>query len=311
MSSKLSVLLWPLMIAFLVFLRFDIPASAQQCRGGPSVCRASAPAGALLHQPNSRGRLVWTTACGPNSSSAGPDPICREISACPAAGGFGKFLQAVTFDCKTKHFDGYFGLDGMTFGILDWTSNNLPPILAAFKNRNSSKYESIFGNLDLQMRDGCLDPNWACDKNKQGYFMCDAHFRPAFSAAVKDDDFQKAQVDVALGEYEGRLHRFSDLGLRTEYGNTALAVLANNLLNTEACRPATWKRRCASQRDETKLVDCMLAQYAENACRGGERRTSEDRVRAIKAVFAASAPSQNIHPTPKDVISCTDAWGRQ
>ena len=140
------------------------------------------------------------------------------------------------------------------------------------------------------MRNGCLDPNWACSQNKQGYFMCDARFRPAFAAAVKDDDFQKAQVDVALGEYEARLRRYSDLGLKTEYGNTALAVLANNLRNTEARRPATWKRRCAAQTDETRLVDCMLAavcgerlQRRRTAHLGGPGKSDQGRIRRIGA----------------------------
>src|SRR4029453_1679468 len=156
-------------------------AKAQQCPSGPNVCRDTAPAGALLHKPNSKGHLVWTSACGPNTMKAGVDPICHQISTCPEAGGFGKFLQAVTFDCKTKHFDGYFGLDGMTFGILDWTSNNLPPMLKAYQERNKDKFDEIFGALRMPIKDGCLDAKWACDNNKKGKLMCDATFHDAFA----------------------------------------------------------------------------------------------------------------------------------
>ena len=182
------------------------------------------------------------------------DPICHQISSCPAAGGFGKFLQAVTFGCQMKHFDGYFGLDGMTFGILDWTSNNLPPVLSAYHRRNRHEFDEIFGNLGLPMKDGCLDAKWACDNNRKGNLMCDARFHDAFATAIKTADFQKAEVDFALIQYENRIKRFSGLGLTTEYGNTAMAVLANNLLGVVACQPATWKQACAGQPNETKLV---------------------------------------------------------
>jgi hypothetical protein len=283
--------------------------NAQQCASGPNVCRETAPGGALLHNPNSNGDLVWTTACGPNSMRGGLDPICHQISSCPAAGGFGKFLQAVTFDCQQKHFDGYFGLDGMTFGILDWTSNNLPPVLKAYSDRNTSEFNEFFGKLALPMNDGCLNAQWACENNKKGNFMCDASIHGAFATAIKTADFQKAEVDFALAQYENRIRRFAGLGLKTEYGNTAMAVLANNLLNTPACRPATWKKACAAQPDETSTVDCMLDQYAKNSCRGGTRQSSEARVKAIKAVFAGAAPSQNIDPNAADVISCSSSWG--
>jgi hypothetical protein len=282
---------------------------AQQCSSGPNVCRETAPGGALLHKPNSKGKLVWTTACGPNTMRPGLDPICHQISSCPAAGAFGKFLRAVTFDCKTKHFDGYFGLDGMTFGILDWTSNNLPPVLKAYHDRHEEEFDEIFGKLGMPMKNGCLDAKWACENNKKGNLMCDPNFHDAFANAIRTADFQKAEVDFALAQYENRIKRFAALGLETEYGNTAMAVLANNLVGSAACQPATWKNACAGQPDETRMVDCMLDQYAKNSCRGGTKQSSEDRVKAIKAVFAGAAPSENIHPTADDVISCSNSWG--
>jgi hypothetical protein len=285
-------------------------ADAQQCSSGPGVCRETAPGGALLHEPNSKGKRVWTVACKkPNTMKPGLDPICRQISTCAAAGAFGKFLQAVTFDCKQKHFDGYFGLDGMTFGILDWTSNNLPPVLKAYHDRNGSEFNDTFGKLGMPIKDGCLDAKWACDNNKQGKLMCDPPFHDAFAKAIATADFQKAEVDVALADYERRIKRHASLGLKTEYGNTAMAVLANNLLDKPACRPATWKKVCAAEADETKMVDCMLEQYAKNACRGGTVQSSEGRVKAIKAVFAGAAPSENLHPTAAEVISCSNSWG--
>jgi hypothetical protein len=292
-------------------------ASAQQCKS-VALCREARPTGALLHEPNSRGVRIWTVGrCeGSNAptewSNTSPrhlDEICQQIASCSTAGAFGKFLQSVTFDCRTKHFDGYFGLDGLTFGILDWTSNNLPSILEAYKMRNISKYEEVFGKLSVPMKGECVDANWICTNNKRGKFICDPDIHRAFKLSIEDAEFQKAQIDVALRQYEARIKRFAGLGLRTEYGNTAMAVVANNLVDKTLCRPASWKATCAGQADETKLVDCMLEQYVSNACRGTSPG-SRDRVNAIKKIFAGASPGANIHPTADAIIACSDKWGR-
>lgn len=283
-------------------------ALAQQCPSTP-LCRATAPDGALMHKPNSAGALVWTTNCQqPNTSQRRDDQICREIVSCPAAGGFGKFLRSVTFDCKVKHFDGYFGLDGMTYGILDWTANNLPETFQAYQTRNASKFDEIFGDLDLPMKNGCLSSKWACRSNKDARLMCDAKFREAFKKGLSEADFQKAQVDLALRAYEARLKRFASLGLKTEYGNIAMAVVANNLLNNERCRPASWKISCSPQENENKLVDCMLDKYVANACRGSSRG-SKERADAIKKIFDDALPSTALHPSPDEITGCSAKWG--
>jgi hypothetical protein len=64
------------------------------------LCRDKPPQGALNHN-----RGVWTTSCGPNTMRGGHDLICEDIAQCQAAGGFGKFLQAVSGNCRSKTFD--------------------------------------------------------------------------------------------------------------------------------------------------------------------------------------------------------------
>lgn len=305
----------PALASTLVCLALNSPVDAQQCSSAP-LCRKTAPEGSLLHNSNAKGNRVWTVACkGPNApagwsnkSAERLDKICQQITSCPAAGGFGKFLQAVTFDCKSKQFDGYFGLDGMTFGILDWTSNNLPTIIQLYQRRNKDKFNQTFGKLNLPIKNGCLEAGWVCDNNKQGKLICDTDFHDAFALSLITADFQKAQVDHALNEYENRLTRFKNLGLKTEYGNTAMAVVANNLVPTKSCRPETWKKTCAGKADETKIVQCMLEQYVSNKCRGS-LSGSRNRADAINKVFAGAQPSQNIHPTVEAVTSCSDKWG--
>jgi hypothetical protein len=139
--------------------------------------------------------------------------------------------------------------------------------------------------------------------------MCEPAFRSAFSSALKTAEFRKAQMDYALAEYERRLARYSSLGLKTEYGNTAIAVLANNLKRTSGCKPSAWKDACKAEVDERSLVACMLRQYVRNECRGS-LRGSRSRVESIEAVFATDKASAIIHPAPSAVEQCVADWSK-
>jgi hypothetical protein len=268
-------------------------ASAQLCRSG----------GSLRHDPNSAGRRVWTTSCGPNTSPRAVDPSCSAITNCSGAGGFGKFLSAVTGQCQSKSFEGYFGLDGMTFGILDWTSDNLPVALEFYHRRDPQGFSTLVEDAGIPLRGGCADPAWVCQANRSERLMCDAGFRDAFRTALRSPAFQKAEVDFALEQYEKRLLRYESLGLKSEYGNIAMAVVANNLRSGQACRPATWKAACSSEKDERSLVQCMLSQYVAHECRGS-LRGSRERVAQINAVFVGDRNGKNIHPSADQVLSC-------
>src|SRR5262245_36796592 len=158
----------------------------------------------------------WTSPCSPNDLHGGHDLICEDIVSCPAAGGFGKFLQAVTGDCRSKTFDGYHGLDGLTFGILDWTSDNLPAVFEIYKRRFPEKFDASFGALHLPFNGMCLDPKWVCEKNRSGALNCDVKFRSVFELSVRDPDLQKGQLEFAFREFTKRIERFQRLGLNTQ-----------------------------------------------------------------------------------------------
>ncbi|MGX7703636.1 hypothetical protein [Methylobacterium sp. Gmos1] len=298
-----------------IWLSAATSAVAQQCKSLPDHCREG---GALLHNPTSSGNRIWTVSCRgadapdhwSNTSPARLDSRCSEISACPAAGGFGKFLRAVSNDCRRKQFDGYFGLDGMTYGILDWTAADLPVVMGAFRQRDRSGYDKLFGALNLPLENGCLRATDVCERNRQGLLMCDRAWNRSFRSALASSEFQKSQAEVALAAYDRRLAKFADLGLTTEYGNTALAVVSNNLRRGAQCRPKTWITACAGIRDETKKVDCMLDRYAAGACRG-TKRASLERVKSIKSAFKNTTPGHTVHPTIDAVVGCTDKWGKQ
>ncbi len=162
-----------------------------------SKCRAEASGGGqLLHKPNGNGDPVWTAACGHNVSKPRLDPICQRIATCKAAGAYGGFLYAVTESCGSKHFDDYFGLDGLTFGIAHWTQNNLPKVLHVYQARSKDQYEKIFGPLNIPINNGCVSAQWVCEANKQGRLACAPDIRDAFFEAMKDPEFVKAEIDV-------------------------------------------------------------------------------------------------------------------
>jgi hypothetical protein len=240
----------------------------------------------------------------------GHDGICEEIAQCPAAGGFGKFLQAVSGNCRSKTFDGYYGLDGLTFGILDFTSNELPPLFEIYQQQSPDAFHQIFGGLNLPLHDMCLDPEWVCQRNRAGALNCDRDFRAAFERSVQDPDLQKGQLELALRQYAKRIKRFRSLGLHTQYGLVALAVVANNLPNRPACKPAIWKQQCQTRRGtEAEVVDCMMQKYVEGACRNsaeGARRRAQE----IEQVFRNHKNELYQEPDLHAIVACSMRWGQ-
>jgi hypothetical protein len=268
-------------------------------------CRDVAPKGKLLHNSG-----IWTSPCNPNALRDGHDLICEDIVKCPAAGAFGKFLQAVSGNCRSKTFDSYFGLDGLTFGILDWTSNNLPAVFEIYKRRSPERFDAIFGALHLPFNGGCLDPKWVCDSNRSGALNCDANFRSAFERSVRDPDLQKGQLEFALHQFSERIEKFQDLGLQTQYGLVSMAVVANNLRGSAECNPVKWKQECQSHGSEAQIVDCMLDKYVQNACRGGHREAAQRRRNQIEQVFQNHKDDPYSKPELSAIENCSSKWGQ-
>lgn len=267
-------------------------------------CRAVAPQGKLLHADG-----IWTSPCSPNAVRGGHDLICEDIVSCPAAGGFGKFLQAVSGNCKSKTFDGYFGLDGLTFGILDWTSNNLPAVFEIYRRRFPEKFDAIFGALHLPFNGMCLDPKWVCENNRSGALNCDANFRSAFDRSLRDPDLQKGQLEFAFRQFTERIEKFQRLGLKTEYGLVSMAVVANNLRRSPECKPENWMQECKSRGSEAQIVDCMLDKYVHGACRG-KRENTQRRRDVIEKVFRNHKDDLYNTPELSAIESCSTKWGQ-
>jgi len=291
-------------IASLVAITLLTPAHGTEltCPGADE-CREGPPRGKLNHNS------VWTSPCPPNALREGHDLICEDIADCPAAGGFGKFLRAVSGECRSKTFDGYFGLDGLTFGILDWTSDNLPAVFEIYRRRFPAKFDSVFGALQLPFSGVCLDPKWVCEKNRSGYLSCDPAFRTAFEQSVRDPELQRGQLDFAVHQFLSRVARYETLGLKTQYGVVAMAVVANNLRSTPQCKPATWMQQCKNHESEPQVVDCMLDKYVQGACRGsadGSRRRRE----VIQKVFRDHKSDPYTTPDLTAIEDCSSKWGQ-
>jgi hypothetical protein len=273
---------------------------AQNCRIGP-------PDGQLQSLLNSKGERYWASPCKPNSAPKRLDLICKDIVNCSASRAFGTYLNAQTRNCKDKTFDDYFGLDGLTFGILHFTPNQLPRVFETYKKRNPEKFEAIFGKLNLPMNGSCLDSKWVCETNKTGYFNCNKDFRTAFTQSVIDPDLQKVQLEILIDEYKQRIVRYSKLGLKTEYGLASMAVVSNNLAKGAACKPETWKDQCAGFAKESDMVDCMLEKYVENNCR---RSNTKERYNEIQAVYRDKKDLLYTPPNLKNLTSCSTNWGK-
>ena len=140
----------------------SVAAEAHECPAA-DLCRDG---GKLEHRENSAGTLIYTVKCpaGKDETPAGEwsnvsptrlDRVCHQISTCPAAGSFGRFLGSVTGNCMAKHFDSYFGLDGLTFGILDFTSPSLPAVIHAYRARSPVEFDKHLGALNLPLINGC------------------------------------------------------------------------------------------------------------------------------------------------------------
>ena len=291
-------------LALAVLAALIAPAAQATCRAA-HLCREGAPGGKLKNSHS-----TWSSPCGPNGEKGGTDPICKDITSCSTAGAFGKFLDAVTGNCRGKTFDGYYGLDGLTFGILDFTSNELATLFEMAKKdaHTSAKFDEIFKDSGIKMNGSCLDPTWTCNANKNGDLNCDAKFRPAFEKFVTDPDMQKVQLALAVKQYQQRIARFKPLGLKTQYGLVAMAVVANNLRSTPGCKPATWKQKCAGKADEGAMVDCMLHEYGENACRH-TKEGSISRAKTIMKTFEGHKNDRYSDPDVSGIAACSTQWG--
>jgi len=125
---------------------------------------------------------------------------------------------------------------------------------------------------------------------------------------VRDPDLQKGQLDFALHQFLSRVKKYEPLGLQTQYGVAALAVVANNLPSTSQCKPETWMEQCRDRGSETRVVDCMLDRYVQGACRNSAA-ASKRRRDVIEEVFKDHKNELYKEPDLTALEQCSDKWG--
>jgi len=280
-------------------------------------------------------QFVYVAPCQPKGHTPHLDKLCDDLSNehCPGSykGGFGLFLRSVTEDCKSKSFEGYFGLDGMTYGILDFTEDNLPGIfeLAQRDPQTKAEFEKMFAKTDVlkEMKGGCLDKEWACDQNNKGYFNCDPEYRAAMENFVTHPLMQQLQLQIAYDAYLSRIERYYCLGMKTIFGNVMLATVANNLRDNAACKPTNWLKDCNAKHaheadfDEAKLINCMLLEHyvvgpldKDGKPKGCRKTPDGARRRANEIIHAFKGRESELfvwadQPKVEDLVKCSTNWG--
>jgi hypothetical protein len=246
------------------------------------------------------------------------DPVCAKMALQPSAdaacaGPFGYFLNAVTEGCREKGFSNVFGLDGLTFGILDYTTNEIPRIFHSWYTdpQTRARFMEIFkpaepryGRPWFDLESGCTDTDWVCHNNEDGALACEGDFRQALQTALRDPLLVASTIDDALGQYNDRIRRSQrELGLKSIYGVVSLAVMLNNLPEKKRpeCRLSTWATKC-KQPDEVPRVSCMIQQYAQNGCRNS-KQGAMDRAKSIDRSIPAAVRAKPYSPDTLEAIT--------
>jgi len=152
------------------------------------------------------------------------------------------------------------------------------------------------------MAGNCLDPAYACNNNRNGYFACDATWRNAFWLTVQDAEMQKEQLRVAYNRYTMRLFQhIRQHNFQTAFAVAALAAMLNNGMNSATCNVNAFVQTCNGDRsNEPQMVRCMLREYTRHACRGSPHG-SASRARHITDVFAGHEST----PYQVGIMGCT------
>jgi hypothetical protein len=125
--------------------------------------------------------------------------ICQDITKCKAAGGFGKFLETVSGGCRSKTFSGYYGLDDMTFGIVDFTSNELPPLFEIYQQRSPDKFVQIFGGLNLLVLESASIRTGYAEGTALGTLIVTLGFVPPLRSPLKIRIYKRDSSNLRSG----------------------------------------------------------------------------------------------------------------
>ncbi len=263
--------------------------------GPASLCREN------LAHPNPH---AWCAACGSVSCQmhppATPDRACLALSgargtALPCGRDFGLFLRAVTDGCVSKRFDWFDGLDGVTFGILHYTENDLPKLLHEFQGEDSAAYTRIFGTSGVT-----VSQQWFCTTNRESRGVaCHEGFRNAMRQALREPAFTRVQAKNAFHAYQSRI-RSSPFS--SPYGKTVWATVLNNPGHCGAGFTSVLAA-CPASASEEARIRCFLDQYVTQGCRNGTASAESRRASILQNL--SGAPLTGSSPiTEAEMLGC-------
>ncbi len=260
--------------------------------GPHSLCREN-----LLH-PNPN---AWVAACGPQglqpSTNSAAQTACTMLTT-QCGRDFGYFLRGISDNCRSKRFDGIYGLDGVTFGILDFTEDNLVGLLNDYRRENPTGYERAFGSSGVE-----VNARWFCETNRSARgLMCHEGFRNAMQQVLRDPAFIRVQTKTAYRLYRGRLSLASHFS--SPYGRVMFAIVLNNPGRCGSEFAGVF-RACGaafSGNDENQKIECFLREYEMQGCRNGVS-SARSRVVAIRGQLTGLSRA----PAPLQVVSQDDA----
>lgn len=249
---------------------------------------------------------AWCAACNVacEMRATQPDNACLNIinGAPPCGGSFGYFLKALTDNCQSKRFYWLDGLDGITFGILHSTEDNIPSLMRRFQSVDSAGFQTAMGD----QAGHALDPSWLCNAQREQHgVICDQNFRAAMERALASRGFMQAQLQDAFAKYQRRI-QLGAAHFHSEFGQLMWAVALNN---PGACGAnfAPILQACSSQfagDDENAKIECFLDQFPRIPCRGSAAGAAR-RASSIRNNLANA--SKTNPPTPvtlETVMAC-------
>lgn len=290
-------------------------ANAPTGRGPTSLCRENLP-----NCPSSARN--WCAACGgffPPSLHvlSGRDQSCWDLagpleSPMPCGREYGIFLRGLTFNedfgglCTTKRFDSLESLDGLTFGILHYTADNLPGLLQEFRREDANAYQTIFGSVGTP-----LTSQGICQLQRDSRGAgCHPGLMRALRQALVHPSFTRVQIKNSYQKMQSRLRLAARFGFQSAYGQLTYAIATNNpgSCGCRDCLPFTNVRNACQTAfagsDEQAKITCFLDKYVELGCRGGVASAGRRRAVIIRMLGSLSRSAPPAPPSVNQVINC-------
>lgn len=194
------------------------------------------------------------------------DEACRKIAGThgdgmPCGGNFGLYMRALTDGCKSKNFAKIDGLGGMTYGIEDYNSWDIPDLLRLFDRADHEAFVRMFQNAGMNewYRNGQIDSQWFCTTQiQQKGLACHVGLRRALVEAGRYKPFMVAQLKKTWTWYQSRIAASGSF--QSPFGKLMMSTI---MVNPGRCTIGGLRQRCPGG-NENETIECILGQYSVN-----------------------------------------------